>query len=79
MNRYIKTQFECLGVRKPVLHSLAKDIHMEHKKDDDLGEVHSLVSDLWQIPIYDVMTLAISILRQFGQRLDRSTFELVKD
>jgi 3-methyladenine DNA glycosylase AlkD len=79
IKRYIRTRYEMLGVRKPVLHSIAKGIHAEHKKDDDLREIHRLVHDLWRLPIYDVKTLAISILRQFGKRLDRSTFELVKN
>lgn len=79
IKRYITTKYEMLGVRKPVLHSLAKDIHAEHKKDDDLGEIHRLVHDLWQLPIFDVKTLAVSILRQFSRRLDRDTFELVNE
>lgn len=77
VKRYIKTEYEMLGVRKPVLHSMAKEIHAEHKKDDDLNEIHELADDLWQVPIYDVKTLAVSILRQFGRRLNRVTFELV--
>ncbi|MCK4444360.1 MAG: DNA alkylation repair protein [Thermoplasmata archaeon] len=79
VKRYMKTHFECLGVRKPVLHSIAKDIHGEHKGDEDMGEVHNLVKDIWQVPIFDVKTLAISILRQFSRKVDRTTFDLVKD
>ncbi len=79
VERYIKTDFQCLGVRKPVLHSIAKDIYLAHKADEDMAEVHNLVRDVWQIPIFDVKTLAISVLRQFNRKVDRTTFDLVKD
>lgn len=77
VRRYIKTGLECLGVRKPVLHSIAKDIFNKHKQDGNMDAVYGIVSDLWEVPIYDVKTLAISILRQFGKRLDRTTFDVV--
>ncbi|MFQ6060551.1 MAG: DNA alkylation repair protein, partial [Thermoplasmata archaeon] len=50
-----------------------------HKSDSDLDRVHKVVAELWSVPVYDVKTLAISILRKFRSRIDRSTFDLVKD
>lgn len=74
----MKTKLECLGVRKPVIHSIAKEFHDAHKKDKDLSDIHKVVSELWSVPIYDVKTLAISILRRLDKKIDKSTFDLVK-
>jgi 3-methyladenine DNA glycosylase AlkD len=78
VKRYIKTELECLGVRKPVIHSLAKEFRNAHEKDRDLSDIHKVVGELWSVPIYDVKTLAISILRIMDKKIDKSTFDLVK-
>ncbi len=78
VKRYMKTDFECLGVRKPLLHSLAKEFYDAHKKDGNLVGVHKVVEELWSVPIYDVKTLAISILRRFDKMVDRSTLDVVE-
>ncbi|UCD92417.1 MAG: DNA alkylation repair protein [Methanobacteriota archaeon] len=78
VKRYIKTDLECLGVRKPILHSLAKEFYDKHKKDGNLDHVHKVVKELWSVPIYDVKTLAISILRRFDRMVDRSTLNMVE-
>jgi 3-methyladenine DNA glycosylase AlkD len=77
-NKYIKTDLELLGVRMPILDSIAKEFYDQHKKDGDLKEVHLTVEELWAVPIFDVKTLAISILRRFRRKLEASTFEVVK-
>jgi 3-methyladenine DNA glycosylase AlkD len=77
-NKYIKTELEVLGVRMPILDSIAKEFFDAHKKDEDLREVHRTVDELWSSPIYDVKTLAISILRRFRRKLDLATFDLIK-
>ncbi len=79
IKRYIKTELEIVGVRKPFLHSIAKKVHEDHRKDGDMEEVHQLVNRLWEVPVYDVKTLAISVLRQFGRKVDRTTFDVVND
>jgi 3-methyladenine DNA glycosylase AlkD len=76
--KYIKTKFEVLGVRMPTLDSIAKEFYSAHKTDENLIEVHIVVNELWSVPIYDVKTLAISILRRFRRKLDRTTFDTVK-
>lgn len=76
--KYIKTNLELLGVRMPILDSIAKEFFDLHKKDGDLSEVHRTADELWTVPIYDVKTLAISILRRFRRKLDVSTFDVVK-
>ncbi|MCK5290759.1 MAG: DNA alkylation repair protein [Thermoplasmata archaeon] len=76
--KYIKTNLELLGVRMPILDSIAKEFFDLHKKDGDLSEVHRTAGELWAVPIYDVKTLAISILRRFRRKLDVSTFDVVK-
>jgi 3-methyladenine DNA glycosylase AlkD len=76
--RYIKTKIELLGVRMPILDSIAKEFFDAHKKDKDLDEVHKIANELWSVPIYDVKTLAISILRRFRKKVDRTTFDVVK-
>ncbi|MFQ5883722.1 MAG: DNA alkylation repair protein [Thermoplasmata archaeon] len=78
VKRYIKTDFECLGVRKPILHSQAKEFYDVHKRDGDLDRVHRIAEELWSVPVYDVKTLAISILRRFQKMVDRSTFDVVE-
>jgi 3-methyladenine DNA glycosylase AlkD len=76
--KYIKTKFEVLGVRMPTLDSIAKEFYNAHKTDENLIDVHRTVNELWSVPIYDVKTLAISILRRFKRKLDRTTFDTVK-
>lgn len=78
VKQYMKTELECLGVRKPFLHSLAKEFYGAHKDDKDLEGVHKVAEELWDFPIFDVKTLAISILRKFDKKVDESTFDLVK-
>jgi 3-methyladenine DNA glycosylase AlkD len=78
VKRYIRTDLECLGVRKPLLHSLAKEFYDERKKDGNLDRVHKVAEELWSVPIYDVKTLAISILRRFGKMVDKSTLDVVE-
>jgi 3-methyladenine DNA glycosylase AlkD len=77
-NTYMKTSLELLGVRMPILDSIAKEFFDLHRKDEDLREVHRTVEELWSVPIFDVKTLAISILRRFRRKLDASTFDVVK-
>jgi 3-methyladenine DNA glycosylase AlkD len=75
MAKYMKHEFEFLGIKTPVRRDLLKEFH---KQDGfpEITELKEIVLDLWGLPAREYQYFALSLLRKFSQEVPEEFIDL---
>lgn len=68
MKRYMRNQFEYLGIKAPELVALRKEF-IQVNGLPSLAELHPILSDLWSLPEREFQYVAAGLLGKFGNQL----------
>ncbi len=68
MKRYMRDQFEYLGLKGPQMGALLKQ-HIRDRGLPDLADLDSILRDLWALPQREFQYAATSLLSRFQERL----------
>ena len=70
MKRYMRDQFEYLGIKGPILGELLKSHYVEHGLPD-ISELDAIACELWELPQREFQYIATSLIGKFEKRLPK--------
>jgi 3-methyladenine DNA glycosylase AlkD len=68
MKRYLRDQFEHLGIKNPVMGKLLKQFYADHGLPD-IMDLESIVRDLWSLPEREFQYTALSLITRLENQL----------
>lgn len=77
MKKYLRNQFEIIGMKSAERRELQKDIIKELGLPE-VGELDEIVKDLWDMPEREFQYFAIELMFKMVKKLDESVLELVE-
>jgi 3-methyladenine DNA glycosylase AlkD len=69
MKKYMRDQFEYLGLKSPQVTALQKQMIAEHGIPP-FGDLDIIVRELWDLPQRDFQYLAMNLIRRFEKKLE---------
>ncbi|MEW6406812.1 MAG: DNA alkylation repair protein [Chloroflexota bacterium] len=77
MKRYLRDQFESLGLKGPVMGELLQEYH-EEKGLPDLADLDVIARDLWSLPQREFQYAATSLISKFQKELPEEFIETLE-
>jgi len=68
MKKYMRGQFEYLGIKTPQSKSLQKEFYAEHGLPD-ISELDTVICDLWSMPQREYKYVAMGLMDKFKKKL----------
>ena len=77
MKRYMRDQFEYLGIKSPEMAELLKQFYTDHGLPE-ITELEPIVHDLWSLPQREFQYTATSLLSKFEKQLPEEFIETLE-
>jgi len=68
MKKYMRDQFEYLGIKTPQSKALQKEFHANHGLPE-ISELDEIIRDLWALPQREYKYVAMSLMEKFNKKL----------
>jgi 3-methyladenine DNA glycosylase AlkD len=77
MKKYMRDQYEFLGIKTPQSKALQKEFYAEHRLPD-IAELDSILRDLWGLPEREFQHAALGLLSKFENRLPENFTQTIE-
>ncbi|MCI0555269.1 MAG: DNA alkylation repair protein, partial [Anaerolineae bacterium] len=77
MKKYMRDQFEYLGIKTPQRAALLKDFYAEHGLPD-VGDLDLILRDLWSLPQREFQYTAVGLLERHSKQLPPGFIDTVE-
>lgn len=77
MKKYMRDQFEYLGIKTPQNAALQKDFFKEHGLPD-VSELDTVLRDLWALPQREFQYVAVGLLGRFQKQIPASFIKTIE-
>lgn len=77
MKKYMRDQFEYLGIKTPQSKTLQKEINVKNGLPD-ISELDMILRDLWNLPQREYKYVAMSLLDKFEKKLPASFIKTIE-
>ena len=77
MKKYMRDQFEYLGIKTPQAKALQKEFYAEHGLPE-ISELDTIIFDLWKLPQREYKYVAMGLMDKFEKKLQADFIETVE-
>jgi len=77
MKRYMRDQFDYLGLKGPVVGELLKEFYAQNGLPE-ISELDAIVCDLWSLPEREFQYIATSLIGKFEKQLAENFIEIME-